>query len=109
MLGANNTISTKRLVSAAGLETYGRTALITGLQAYIVKAKPEVAMMFDGINAYDVFSCYIEGNHDIIISDLVTDILGTEYVVKDLETYINNTDVPDQMTLTLFKKYSPDE
>lgn len=106
MLGTNASISSKRLTNANNKESYPATFYLSAIECYLEKARPEVAIRWDGVAAYDIFTAYVEGNYDIIISDYVEDDEGVAYVVGEIQVFKNNSDVPDSMEITLFKKYA---
>lgn len=105
MIGSNNVISTKRLQTAANKETYSGSSNLSGIDCYIERAKPEIALTYEDIPGYKIYSMFIEGNVDIIISDQVTDSQGNVYIVKDVAEYDNNTDTCDMTEVTMYKKY----
>lgn len=106
MLGQNNVVTTYRLLSNNQKETYGGTAILTSIDCYLEHASDKVAVMFDGIPAYEVYSLFIEGNQDIIISDKVVDTQGNTYVVKGIKEYDNNMDTCDMTEIVLYRKYT---
>lgn len=106
MIGENNTITTYRLATTSGKETYESAATVEDEPCYLVMSSPDIAVMFENVPAYEVFSCYMDDAQDIIISDKVVDDQGNEYIVKKVTKYENNSDLPNDTTeLVMFKKY----
>lgn len=106
MFGQNNSISTKRLATSGGKDTYPGSYNLTSVPCYLERAAAEVAIMFENVPAYEVFSCIMDDTQDIIISDLVVDEQGEEYIVRAISKYDNNPDIPANSTeLTMVHKY----
>ena len=96
MIGANNTISVKRMSKdGESKESFGSTFVLQNEPAYIEPINAEVATILDGQTAFYMFKIFCEGKLDIRIGDKITDAQAREYIVKGIEPFSNNPDTGD--------------
>ena len=106
IVGANNIVSTYRLETASSKDEYSATANLSGLCGYLEPVSPEIAVIYGNENAYTTYKCYIDGVHDIIVSDKVIDENADEYIVQGVQIFQGNTDVPNHTEITIVKKFT---
>jgi hypothetical protein len=72
---------------------------------YLEKIQPELAGMWDGGGAYQVYKLYTDDVLDIEETDKVTDDRGITYIVKGVQHYAYNTDVRNHTEIVMLESY----
>jgi hypothetical protein len=103
MLGANSVISTKRLVVTNGKEAYPSENILFDEEACIEQMTAEAAAMWSGENALLMHKMFLDEIQEIKTSDLVTDDLGNEYIVKGVQ-FFRGGDVPSHTEIAMVKE-----
>lgn len=106
ILGANNKITTYRLVTASNKDTYDSSATLTDVAVYIEQVDPNIAVILDDQHAFETYKAYIDGDQDIIISDKVVDQDSVEYIVSGVQRFVDNSDVDNHIEVTMYKLYT---
>ena len=106
MIGANNVISTKRLVEASNKESYPAGNKLENIDCYIEYVQPEIATMYDDRYTFNMFRLLIDDAVDLAIGDEVTDQNAVTYTVKGVQKYEGNTDTGDTTEAIMVKKYA---
>lgn len=102
MQGANATISSERILTVSGKDSYASGPL-SSVSAYIEPAEKEPSEFINGESAFYVFMCVVDGSVDVKISDRITDDLGNIYTVKGVQ-FFRGGDVPSHTEIILIKK-----
>ena len=106
MIGSNAIISTKRLVSNSESKSSYDTFILENIEAYIQPQRATLMPIFDGQNAYQIFDIICEGKLDIRRSDkIINNNDGREFVVRDVESYSDNTDTGDMTEMSCTLRY----
>lgn len=103
MNGSNTTISSKRFVTVSGKDTYSESYTLENLEAYIEPINAEAAKNFADENVFMLHTLIIEDAVDMLISDLVIDADGVEYIVKGVKKY-NGGELPSHTEAVLATK-----
>lgn len=106
MIGANNTVSVRKLTQTGSKEFYEATPSITGLEAYIEQTQPELAPMFNAKSAYSLHRIFIDCvrladgsiSPSIEPKDRIVDAQGNEYAVEGVQPFKNN-EIPDHLEI----------
>jgi hypothetical protein len=105
VIGSNNIISTKRLVTAAGKKTFPVGFLLTNIPVYLEQLDPQTAAMLNDIPAFNQFRAIAYEVLDVIDGDKVIDAQAKEYIVSGVQHYENNPEVDNHTEIILLRKF----
>lgn len=103
IFGANTTITTYRLADSGDTAAFSGVATISGVEAYIESASPELVAVLGEQPGIEVFSCHVEPA-DFREGDKVVDASSNEYRIVGIERHENNEDTDDLYVLRLHKE-----
>jgi hypothetical protein len=106
MIGANTTITSKRIAILDDKESYS-TNVLSSQEAYIEPMSDEAVANYADENVFALFDFYADGVLDIIISDLIIDLDNNQYTVKGVKKF-KGGDVPShtEAVLVLTRDYA---
>lgn len=102
MNGANTTVTTYRMETVSGKQSYSSTPTITSEEAYIEPLSEQAAANYSGENQHMLFLMVMDGIQDVISSDKVVDGDGFEYIVKGIKPY-RGGEIPSHTEAVILK------